>query len=101
MAEHLLSQKIRCYVLDGDKRRKGINHHLRLLESDKAENIGIVAEIAYWMNDAGLWAIVALISPKKTAKENARSIIGDTFFKDINLNTPISICENGTLRTYI
>jgi adenylylsulfate kinase len=53
------------------------------------------------MNDAGLWAIVALISPKKTAKENARSIIGDTFFKDINLNTPISICENGTLRTYI
>jgi len=23
------------------------------------------------------------------------------FFKDIDLNTPISICENGTLRTYI
>jgi len=53
------------------------------------------------VKDAGLWAIVALISPKKTAKENVRSIIGDTFFKDINLNTPISICENGTLRTYI
>jgi len=47
MAKHLLSQKIRCYVLDGDKQRKGISRHLRLLESDKAENIGIVAEIAY------------------------------------------------------
>jgi adenylylsulfate kinase-like enzyme len=32
------------------------------------------------MNDAGLWLIVALISPKKTAQENARSIIGERFF---------------------
>ena len=47
MAEHLLSQKIRCYVLDGGKRRKGINRHLRFLESDKAESIRIVEEIAH------------------------------------------------------
>ena len=83
MAEHLLSQKIRCYVLDGDKRRKGISRHLRLLESDKAENIGIVAEIAYWMNDAGLWAIVALIYRKRLLKKMQELLLVSRFLRTL------------------
>ena len=81
MAKHLFPQKIKCYVLDGDKPLKGIIGHLGFSESDKAENIRTVAEIAHWMNDAWLSVIVALISPKNTAIKNARrSIISDSFF---------------------
>jgi len=65
MVEHLLSQKIRCYVLGGDKPREGINHNLGFSESNKGENIRIVAEIARLMNDSGLWVIAVLISPKR------------------------------------
>jgi adenylylsulfate kinase-like enzyme len=47
MAKHLFPQKIKCYVLDGDKPLKGIIGHLGFSESDKSENIRTVAEIAH------------------------------------------------------
>ena len=93
LTDYLKCQKIECYILDGDKLRQGINSHLGFSEGDRAENIRIAAEIARLMNDAGLCVIVALISPLQADRENARSIIGDAFFKEIYLNTPFAICE--------
>lgn len=103
MAKHLFPQKIKCYVLDGDKPLKGIIGHLGFSESDKAENIRTVAEIAHWMNDAWLSVIVALISPKNTAiKMQEEVLLVIRFFKEIYLNTPLfQFARNGRLRTFI
>ena len=45
------------------------------------------------MNDAGLVVLTAFISPYEEDRKLARDIIGKDAFKEIYINTPISVCE--------
>ncbi|MBV4459407.1 adenylyl-sulfate kinase [Pseudomonas sp. COR58] len=82
-----------AFVLDGDNVRHGLCKGLSFSTEDRSENIRRIAEVARLMNEAGLIAIVACISPCRLQREQAREIIGDERFLEIYLNTPLSVCE--------
>ena len=83
------------YLLDGDNLRLGLNEDLNFSAKDRHENVRRVAEVARLFADAGLVALVPLISPYREGRENAREIhdqFGLRFF-EIFVDTPIEVCE--------
>lgn len=80
-------------LLDGDNIRMGLNKNLGFEPEDRIENIRRIAEVAKLMNDAGLIVLTSFISPFKSDRENARSIIGEESFIEIYVSTPLEECE--------
>lgn len=80
-------------LLDGDNIRLGLNRNLGFEPEDRIENIRRIAEVAKLMNDAGLIVLVALISPFRSDRQNAREIIGKESFVEIYVNTSLEECE--------
>lgn len=80
-------------LLDGDNIRLGLNRNLGFRESDRIENIRRIAEVAKLMNDAGLIAIVACISPYRQDRERAKEVIGADSFAEVYVNAPLEECE--------
>lgn len=89
----LLNMGKSCYVLDGDNIRHGLNKNLGFSVEDRSENIRRIAEVAKLMNDAGLIVVTAFISPMLSDRKMARDIIGNDYFREIYVNTPINTCE--------
>jgi adenylyl-sulfate kinase len=83
-----------CYVLDGDNVRHGLSHDLGFNDRDRSENIRRIAEVSRLMNDAGLIVITALISPLKSDRDMARTIIGEKAYREIFVSTSIEVCES-------
>jgi len=83
-----------CYVLDGDNVRHGLSRDLGFSDADRTENIRRIAEVAKLMNDAGLIVITAFISPLRTDREMAKTIIGDHQYREIYVSTSIEVCES-------
>jgi len=63
-----------AYRLDGDNLRTGLNGDLGFSRDSRNENTRRVAEVACLFADAGLVAIVALISPYAEGRLRARQI---------------------------
>lgn len=80
-------------VLDGDELRRGLNSDLGFTDPDRMESTRRVAEVATLLADAGLIAIVALISPFSHAREMARARVGARRFFEIHVDTPIAIAQ--------
>lgn len=81
-----------AYVLDGDNIRHGLSSNLGFSASDRTENIRRVSEVAALMNDAGLIVITAFISPLRSDRAMARTIIGRRFI-EVHVAAPLSVCE--------
>ena len=79
-------------LLDGDNVRLGLNKDLRFKDEDRKENIRRVAEVCKLLNDGGLIALSAFISPFKEDRDMAREIIGKDNFIEVYVNTPIEVC---------
>lgn len=77
----LIEQGISCYVLDGDKLRRGVNADLGFSDADRSENIRRTAEIARLFQDAGLVTLVTLISPFRSSRAEARRISRGPFLE--------------------
>jgi adenylylsulfate kinase len=90
----LISQGRACYVLDGDNVRHGLNRDLGFTDHDRTENIRRIAEVARLMNDAGLIVITAFISPLRSDREMAKTIIGENAYREIFVSTAIDVCES-------
>ena len=82
------------YLLDGDNLRHGLNRDLGFTLDDRVENIRRVAEVAQIMVDAGLIVIAALISPLRSQREMARSLVPDGEFFEIFIDAPLDVCES-------
>ena len=83
------------YLLDGDNLRLGLNEDLNFSAEDRHENVRRVAEVARLFADAGLIALVPLISPYRDDRQNAREVhdrFGLRFF-EVFVDTPIGVCE--------
>lgn len=82
-------------ILDGDEIRKGLNSDLGFSAEDRVENNRRVAEAARLIADAGIVAIVAVISPIQEARHTARKIIGKSgiHFIEVFVDTPLEVCE--------
>jgi bifunctional enzyme CysN/CysC len=96
-ANHLEQRLFRLgrhtYVLDGDNLRHGLNRDLGFTDTDRAENIRRVAEVARLMVDAGLIILVSFISPFRAERRFARGLFPEGEFFEIYLDTPIEVCE--------
>ncbi len=91
--KQLYTNNIRSYILDGDNIRHGISNDLGFTNQDRIENIRRNAEIAKLMVDAGIVAIVALISPFASERNMARSLFDDGEFIEIFVDTELKVAE--------
>jgi bifunctional enzyme CysN/CysC len=82
------------YLLDGDNIRHGLNKDLGFTEADRVENIRRVSEVARLMVDAGLIVLTAFISPFRSERAMARSLVGDSEFVEIHVDTPLMVAED-------
>lgn len=82
-----------CKILDGDNIRSGINGDLGFSVADRRENIRRIAEVAKLFVDTGIITICCFISPTNEIREMAQRIVGTGDFKEIYVNTPLSVCE--------
>src|ERR1700742_786203 len=83
-----------AYLLDGDNLRHGICGDLGFDEADRARNILRVGELARLFADAGTIAIVALVSPLASARNEvrARHVAAHLPFVEVFLDTPLAEC---------
>lgn len=89
----LRARGLRTCILDGDVVRNGLCRDLGFSAADREENVRRVAEVAALMADAGLTVMVALISPTRTARHHARSIVGSERFAEIFVDVPLAVAE--------
>jgi bifunctional enzyme CysN/CysC len=83
----------RTYLLDGDNVRHGLNKDLGFTDADRVENIRRVAEVAKLMVDAGLIVLVSFISPFRSERQLARSLLAPGEFVEVFVNTPLAVAE--------
>jgi adenylyl-sulfate kinase len=84
-----------AYLLDGDNLRHGLNADLGFSAADRSENIRRVGEVARLFADAGVVALVPVISPYRTDRGRARAIheaVGVPFV-EVFVDTPLEVCE--------
>ena len=77
MEQHLVQQGRGAYRLDGDNLRTGLNGDLGFSREAREENCRRVAEVACLFADAGLVAVVAIISPYASARAKACEVHAD------------------------
>ncbi len=63
-----------AYLLDGDNLRHGLNGDLGFSEADRDENVRRTGEVARLFADAGLVALVSLVSPYRAARDAVRAL---------------------------
>ncbi len=83
------------YLLDGDNLRHGLNGDLGFSPSDRSENIRRVGEVARLFADAGLVALVPVISPYRADRRRARAAheAAGIRFVEVFVDTPLEVCE--------
>jgi bifunctional enzyme CysN/CysC len=84
-----------AYVLDGDNIRHGLNGDLGYGAADRAENVRRVGHVARLFADAGLVALVPLISPYRADRDLVRRLHDEAGlrFVEVFVDTPIELCE--------
>ena len=84
-----------AYRLDGDNLRHGLNADLGFGAADRAENVRRVTAVARLFADAGIVAIVSLISPYRAdrAKARAEHEAAGLSFVEVFVDTPLQVCE--------
>ena len=84
-----------AYLLDGDNLRHGLNGDLGFSDEDRIENVRRVGEVARLFADAGVVALVPLISPFRVGRDAARAVHGvaSVPFAEIFVDTPLELCE--------
>jgi adenylyl-sulfate kinase len=91
----LLARGHAAYLLDGDNLRHGLNGDLGFSAADRDENVRRAGEVARLFADAGVLALVPLISPFRAGRERVRLIheMADLPFVEVFIDTPIEQCE--------
>ena len=95
VAERLLAAGRPAYVLDGDNVRQGLNGDLGFSAEARTENVRRVGHVARLFADAGLVALVPLISPYRADRDLARRLHDEAGlpFVEVFVDTPIEECE--------
>lgn len=95
LEESLIREGRAAYRLDGDNLRHGLNGDLGFTAEDRSENIRRVGEVARLFADAGLVAIVPVISPYRVDRDRARQIHeeAELGFIEVFVDTPLEVCE--------
>ncbi len=81
------------YVLDGDNIRHGLNKNLGFSPEDREENIRRIGEVSKLFCDAGIIAMTAFISPYRSDRDKARSLVENGRFIEIFVKVPLEVAE--------
>jgi bifunctional enzyme CysN/CysC len=84
-----------AYLLDGDNLRHGLNNDLGFSAADRDENVRRVGEVARLFADAGLVAVVSLVSPYRVGRDRVRALhaAAGLGFMEVFVDTPLDVCE--------
>jgi adenylylsulfate kinase len=82
----------RCVVvLDGDEIRRHLSPDLGFSKRDRELNVERVAYLSRILSGSGIITVVALISPFRTSRDNARKLVGD--FIEIWVRCSLETCK--------
>ena len=84
-----------AYLLDGDNLRHGLTADLGFSDADREANVARVAQVARLFADAGVVALVSLISPFRAGRDGARRLHTEAGlrFLEVYVNAPLEVCE--------
>ncbi|MGW4090622.1 adenylyl-sulfate kinase [Nocardia sp. NPDC004750] len=84
-----------AFLLDGDNLRHGLNSDLGFSAADREENVRRVGEVAKLFAEAGVVAVVSLISPYRADRDRVRAAheAAGIPFLEVFVDTPLSVCE--------
>jgi bifunctional enzyme CysN/CysC len=80
-------------VLDGRQMRQTISRDLGFSAADRSENLRRSADVARYLNDAGLICIASFLAPTVDVREKARLAIGAERFLEVHIDAPIEVCR--------
>jgi len=85
----------KCFILDGDIIRTGLNKGLGFSEEDRAENIRRINEVSKLFNMAGVIVFVAFISPYANARDLAKAShqASNLDFFECHISASLEVCE--------
>lgn len=91
--ERLYEKGCATFVLDGDNVRHGLCNDLGFSDDDRVENIRRIGEIAKLMTEAGVITLTAFISPFRSDRSKARSLVPHGDFLEIFCQCSLEKCE--------
>jgi len=95
LERRLVAEGRAAYLLDGDNLRHGLNVDLGFSAADRDENVRRVGEVATLFADAGMVAVVPLVSPYRAARDavRARAEGAGVRFVEVHVATSLAECE--------
>lgn len=90
----LFKREIKTYLLDGDNVRHGLNKDLGFSEIDRIENIRRIGEVSKLFVDSGLIVLTAFISPFKSDRQIAKSLVKYDEFIEVFVDSSLDVCES-------
>jgi adenylylsulfate kinase len=93
LEELLFERGARCYVLDGDNIRFGLNKDLGFSPQDREQNIRRIGEVAKLFTDFGAVTLTAFISPYRKDRDQVRAILPEGDFIEVYVACPLEKCE--------
>lgn len=81
------------YVCDGDNIRHGLCGDLGFSPEDREENIRRIGEVAKLFIEAGVIALTAFISPYRSDRQRARSLVTEGDFLEVYCRCSLGVCE--------
>lgn len=93
LMDALAASGVSCEFIDGDELRRTISADLGFAEEDCAEQIRRAGELALEAIGRGAVAVVALISPVRSARDAVRTSHPPDGFLEVHVATPLDVCE--------
>ena len=81
-------------ILDGDNIRSGLNSDLGFSDADRKENIRRIAEVARLFLDSGMIVFTSFITPLRSLRSDAASIVGASDMTPIYVKASFETCAN-------
>jgi bifunctional enzyme CysN/CysC len=94
LERQLVSRGQAAYLLDGDNIRHGLSDDLGFAPGDRAENVRRVGQVARLFADAGVIAVVSLVSPLRSDREVPRQlhVAAGLPFIEVHVDTSVEEC---------
>lgn len=88
----LAKQGMHTHLLDGDNLRTGLNQGLGFSDADRSEGLRRTAEVARLFVQAGIVTLCSFITPLRSQRETARSILGNEDFLPVYVKASFETC---------
>ncbi len=94
LERNLVNRARAAYLLDGDNIRHGLSDDLGFAPGDRAENVRRVGQVARLFADAGVIALVSLVSPLRSDREIPRQLheAAGLPFIEVHVDTDVDEC---------